>query len=143
MSPRFNLITTKPRRRVDPVALRPDVWARAKRAELEIGYTIINGVSLEELEPLFAEMVRAGVEPTEKVPHQAFWANAKRAVRALPVLQEEAAAEATADVRPCECVFIRPPKRGARDTTVCTCLAPPGTGHYIHCARVMGDRRAA
>lgn len=42
-----------------------------------------------------------------------------------------------------ECVFIRPPKRGARDTTVCTCLAPPGDGHALHCARVLGASEAA
>jgi len=79
-------------------ATRLDVWARAKLSEDRIGYTIINGTSLEELEPLFAEMVRAGVEPTERVTHQAFWADAKRKVRSLPVLEDERV------VIPCECV---------------------------------------
>jgi len=111
---------------------RPDIWERAKLAEERIGYTIHRDGSLEEREAQFAEMQRAGVEPTERIPAGTFWANARRAVRSLPVLQEER------DERPCECVFIRPPKRGARDTTACTCLAPPGTGHYLHCARVMG-----
>lgn len=32
-------------------------------------------------------------------------------------------------------------ERGA--TTVCTCLAPPGDGHALHCARVLGASEAA
>lgn len=31
----------------------------------------------------------------------------------------------------------------ARDATVCTCLAPPGDGHALHCARVLGASEAA
>ena len=119
-------------------ATRPDVWERAKLAEERIGHTIHADAALEEREAQFDEMLRAGVEPTERVPQQAFWADARRKVRSLPVLQEEAV-----DARPCECVFIRPPKRGARDATPCTCLAPPGTGHYLHCARVFGGKVAA
>lgn len=82
---------------------RPDVWAKARHAEDVIGHTIINGVSLEELEPLFADMQRAGIEPTEHVPQQSFWAEARRAVkavRALPVLADE-----KPDARPCDCVL--------------------------------------
>jgi len=111
---------------------RPDVWARAKEAEADIGYTILNGISLEELEPIFAEMVRAGVVPTERVPHQAFWADAKKRVRALPVLAED-----SRDARPCECVF-RVVGKG-RELPPCTCLAPPGEAHVLWCARVWGN----
>jgi len=81
-------------------ATRPDVWERAKLSEDRIGHTIINGVSLAELEPVFASMIRAGVEPTERVPQQAFWADAKRRVHLLTVPEEE-----EKDVRPCECVL--------------------------------------
>lgn len=109
---------------------RPDIWQRAKDAEEDIGYTILNGISLEELEPLFAEMVRAGVTPTERVPQQAFWAGARKAVRHLPVLAEE---EATA--LPCECVFRR---TGRPALPPCTCLAPPGEPHTLACERVWG-----
>lgn len=111
---------------------RPDVWARAKEAEADIGYTIINGVSLEELEPIFAEMVRAGVVPTERVPQQTFWADARRRVRSLPVLAEE-----DRNARPCECVFRK--AQVGRVQLPCTCLAPPGQPHYLHCARVFGE----
>ena len=116
-------------------ATRPDVWARAKLAEDRIGHTIHADASLEEREAQFDEMLRAGVEPTERVPHGAFWADARRKVRSLPVMQEER------DGRPCECVYIRPPKRGARESgPVCDCLAPPGTGHFVHCAKVLGAK---
>lgn len=118
-------------------ATRPDLWERAKLAEERIGYTIHADASLEEREAQFDEMLRAGVVPTEHVPSGAFWADARRKVRALPVLQEER------DERPCECVFLRPTKRGARDTTVCTCLAPHGQGHALWCARVLGESEAA
>ena len=82
--------------------------------------------------PIFAEMVRAGVVPTERVPHQAFWADAKKRVRALPVLAED-----SRDARPCECVFRFVGK--GRDLPPCTCLAPPGEAHALWCARVWGN----
>lgn len=120
--------------------LRRDLWEKGKRAEDAIGYTIHKDASLEEREAQFEAMRLAGVEPTERVPQQTFWAGARRAVRALPVLQEE-----TRDARPCECVFRRVPARDAAPTlsVPCTCLAPPGHGHALHCARVLGERRAA
>jgi hypothetical protein len=118
-------------------ATRPDVWERAKLAEDRIGHSIHRDAYLHEREEELDAMIAAGVEPTEHVPSGAFWADARRKVRSLPVMQEER------DGRPCECVFIRPPKRGARDTTVCTCLAPPGDGHALHCARVLGASEAA
>jgi len=121
--------------------LRRDLWEKGKAAEDDIGYSIHADGYLADREPQFEAMRLAGVEPTERVPSGAFWASARRAVNSLPVLAEER------DERPCECVFIRPPKRSARDTaTPCTCLAPPGEGHALHCARVMGEsplRRAA
>lgn len=80
--------------------LRRDIWERGKDAEDDIGYTIHADSSLADKEPLFEAMLRAGVEPTEHVSQQAFWAGARRKVRALPVLAEE-----SADARPCECVF--------------------------------------
>lgn len=120
-------------------ATRPDVWERAKLAEDRIGHSIHRDAYLHEREEEFDAMLAAGVEPTEHVPSGAFWANARKATRHLPLFDEVAAK----DERPCECVFIRPPKRGARDATVCTCLAPPGEGHALHCARVLGERSAA
>ena len=114
-------------------------WEKGKVAEDDIGYSIHRDGTLEEREPMFEAMLRAGVEPTEHVPPGAFWAPARKAGRHRTGVAEVAAQAAIAkDERSCECVFIRPPKRGARDTTACTCLAPPGVGHALHCARVMG-----
>lgn len=64
---------------------RRDVWDEAKAAELEIGHAIHkdeNGpVYLEDKEEMFGMMYCAGVEPTEKIKHQTFWANARKAVK--------------------------------------------------------------
>jgi hypothetical protein len=76
---------------------RPDVWKKAKWAEDEIGYTIIKGTTLEELEPLFERMKNAGIIPTEHVVHQTFWKLAKQKIK-IEV-------ETDSDNKPCECVF--------------------------------------
>ena len=76
--------------------LRPDIWEKAKWAEDEIGYSIIKGVYLEDLEPKFEKMKRAGVEPTEKIPFQTFWAMVRRVLKELPEQCDAAI--------PCECV---------------------------------------
>jgi hypothetical protein len=111
---------------------RPDIWAKGKRAENVIGHTIHRDGPLEEREAEFAAMQSAGVEPTELVPPQTFWANARKAVRHLPVLEEEAPTPI-----PCECVFR---KRGRPALPPCTCGALlRGEGHTLLCARVIGD----
>ena len=122
-------------------ATRRDVWERAKLAEERIGYTIHDGVSLEELEADFAAMQAAGVVPTEQVPPGAFWSDAKKRVR-LRVIEETQLTLAFS--KPCECVTrVRKP-RWARGTVVaCTCGAPTGEGHALACARVMGAGVAA
>lgn len=76
---------------------RKDVWEKAKWAEDEIGYTIINGISLLGLEPLFESMHKVGVVPTEHVKHQTFWAQAKKKI--------EISFDPESDNKPCECVF--------------------------------------
>lgn len=74
--------------------LRPDIFNEAKQAEKEIGYTIIKGISLTDLEPIFSEMKNIkNICPTEKMNPQTFWAKVKKA---LP--QEEA-------TLPCDCSF--------------------------------------
>ena len=76
---------------------RPDVWEKAKWAEDEIGYTIIKGTTLEELEPLFQDMKNAGIVPTEHIVHQTFWKNVRKVI---PITTVE-----SGDDKPCECVF--------------------------------------
>lgn len=64
---------------------RPDIWQEAKQGEELIGYAIHKNASrpvyLEEKEALFEKMRLAGVKPTEKIKHQTFWAQAKKAVK--------------------------------------------------------------
>jgi hypothetical protein len=76
---------------------RPDIWLKAKWAEEEIGYAIHydNGqpVYLEDMEPRFAIMKCAGVPQTEHIPHQRFWADARKYIQIA----------STPDLLPCEC----------------------------------------
>jgi len=76
---------------------RPDIYEKAMVAEDFIGYTIIKGISLEELIPVFEDMRNKGIEPTERVPHQTFWAKVRKAQ--IPMIEEDV------DTKPCECVF--------------------------------------
>ena len=61
---------------------RPDIWESAKAAEDEIGYSLHKDASgpvyLEDKEPLFSEMKRAAVVPTEHISPARFWADAKK-----------------------------------------------------------------
>lgn len=72
---------------------RQDVWGRGLLAEEEIGYTIIKGHSLLDLEAKFEIMLRAGVPATERLPAATFWKEARRLVN----LYE------TEHAIPCEC----------------------------------------
>lgn len=74
---------------------RPDRWARGKWAEDKIGYTIIKGVSLEELEPLFEQMRKIGIEPTEHIPAPTFWALVRKQIK-LDFTEDSVE-------KPCEC----------------------------------------
>lgn len=75
---------------------RPDIWAKGKHAEEEIGYTIIKGISLEELEPLFEQMRSLGIQPTEHTPPATFWANVRKVIKGV---QDDEGSSV-----PCECV---------------------------------------
>lgn len=58
--------------------LRYDVFEEAKESEEIIGYTIIKGISLSELEKDFEKMKCAGIEPSEHIPSWKFWKEAKK-----------------------------------------------------------------
>ena len=74
---------------------RPDVWKKGKMAEDIIGYTIIKGTRLEDLEPLFERMQRIGIDPTEHIPAATFWASVRNRVK-CDIATEE-------NEMPCEC----------------------------------------
>lgn len=70
---------------------RPDIWEKAKKAEEIIGYSIIKGTYLSELECKFFTMKKMGIVPSEKIGFQKFWADVRK------VLPDDS------DNRPCEC----------------------------------------
>lgn len=73
---------------------------KAKWAEEEIGYAIHhddNGpVYLEDIEPKFEVMRRAGIPATERIQQQKFWASANKIVK-ISVRQDS--------LLPCECIY--------------------------------------
>lgn len=58
--------------------MRPDLFYKGMKAEDEIGYSIIKGSYLGELECKFKSMQHLGIVPTEKVGFQRFWAEVRR-----------------------------------------------------------------
>lgn len=75
--------------------LRPDVWAKAKLTEDTIGYSIIKGRYLDELEERFELMRKHNVEPTEHVDGRTFWADVRKLLKEI---------EEAPDEKPCECL---------------------------------------
>lgn len=123
---------------------RPDIWQRAKDAEEDIGYTILDGTSLEELEPLFTAMRDAGIPATEHVQQQTFWADVRRRVR-LPVVATAAPIDlqAEANRKPCDCVYRRTRHREIPPPCDCGVGDHVRLGHRLLCNRVLGTPRAA
>jgi hypothetical protein len=77
---------------------RPDIWEKAKATEEAIGYSIIKGTYLDELEARFSTMQARGVKPTEHIHANTFWADVRK-------LLGSEAPDAAGDAKPCECVF--------------------------------------
>lgn len=73
---------------------RPDIWQKAKWAEDEIGYSIHSDAYLSEMEVRFSAMRDAGIQPTEKIPHQKFWSDVRKVI---PIAQYQP------QQLPCEC----------------------------------------
>jgi len=77
---------------------RPDIWAKGKWAEEEIGYAIHHDESgpvyLEDMEPKFEAMKLSGIPATEHIDQQRFWAQSNKIVR---IAQHQSSI-------PCECM---------------------------------------
>jgi len=58
--------------------LYPEVWNKAKYAEAQIGHSILKQSFLKDLEPEFERLRGGGLPATEKIPPQAFWAQARK-----------------------------------------------------------------
>lgn len=70
--------------------LYPNVWEKAKKAEKEIGYSILREKYLEDFEIEWSVLKAKNFPATEKINPQSFWAKARK------ILKED-------DVLPCEC----------------------------------------
>jgi len=57
-----------------------ELFEEAKQAEYTIGYSIIKGSYLKDLEPYFEKMRLAGIPATEHIPHQTFWAMVRKSI---------------------------------------------------------------
>lgn len=74
----------------------PEIFEKAKLTEEKIGHSIHKDAFLYEKETMFEQMVKAGIEPTEKIQSQTFWAMVKKILGSCDIdLNEEA--------KPCEC----------------------------------------
>lgn len=71
---------------------RRDLFEKAISSEIELGYSIIKGITMEELEPLFEKMLSLGVPASENVPSGKFWSEAKKVIK-----------QSDEDQKPCEC----------------------------------------
>jgi hypothetical protein len=59
--------------------LRRDIFEEVKQAEEMIGYSIINGAYLRDLEPLYNEMLNVKqICPNDNTPQQTFWARVEK-----------------------------------------------------------------
>jgi len=74
--------------------LRPDIFNEAKQAEKEIGFSIIKGIYLEELETKFREMrEEKSICPNDRENSASFWARVEQ------TLPEQCS------LMPCDCAF--------------------------------------
>lgn len=74
---------------------RPDLWVKAKEAEEEIGYSILQEGEMQSLESLFQRMKDAGIETTEHEDPRTFFARVRKTL-AIQIKSE-------LDLKPCEC----------------------------------------
>lgn len=74
---------------------RQDLWQKAKRAEEEIGYSILAEGEMQTLEPMFERMREAGIETTEHEDPRTFFARVRKTI-SIQIKSE-------LDIKPCEC----------------------------------------
>ena len=81
--------------------LRPDIFNKAKETETSIGFSILKEkkkpIFLKDLECTFDKMKRLGVEPTEHIHSQRFWADTAK------LLKEPSLENYEEFIKPCMC----------------------------------------
>lgn len=61
--------------------LEPTIWNKGKLAEDKIGFSIHKDFYLEEKEEMFQKMIKCGIEPTEKVEANKWWAGVRKILK--------------------------------------------------------------
>lgn len=74
---------------------RPDLWQKAKDAEEEIGYSILQEGTMQSLEPLFERMKASEIDTTEHEDPRTFFARVRKTI---PIQ-----IKSDLDIKPCEC----------------------------------------
>jgi hypothetical protein len=75
---------------------RPDIWEKAKKAEDELGYSIIKNIYLNELEEDFKKLKQSEIQTTEHEDGRTFMARARKVIK----IENE-----DSFTKPCECFF--------------------------------------
>jgi len=78
---------------------RKDIWEKAKKAEEEIGHSIMAKEYLKELKSEFEKMENSGILPTEHIEPAAFWAMVRKRLTGQLIFDFDE------NLKPCECVF--------------------------------------
>jgi hypothetical protein len=76
---------------------RPDIFKKAKEAEEKIGHSILKDGFLKDIECKFENMAAHGIEPTEHIKSQTFWANVERELKAKNLFNFDI------ETKPCAC----------------------------------------
>jgi len=77
---------------------RPDIFQKGKETEKIIGYSIIKGVYLYELEPIFEKMKGLDIKATEHIQPQTFWSQVRNILKLDVTCNDESS-------RPCMCAY--------------------------------------
>ncbi len=81
--------------------LYPHLYEKGILAEETIGYSIHKDMYLNEKSVMFDKMVKCGIEPTEKINSQTWWAMVKKVLKEYDNTVIEIPEEET---KPCECL---------------------------------------
>lgn len=77
--------------------LYPEVYEKAILAEDKIGYKIHRDFYLDEMKEKFDKMIAVGIEPTEHIKPQTFWADVKKKLKCFEDV------DLNQEAKPCEC----------------------------------------
>lgn len=74
--------------------LRRDIFEEAMMVEKEIGHSIIKGIFLKDLIPIYEDVIAKGICPNDKENSASFWARVRKAIPEQQTFM------------PCDCAFL-------------------------------------